>query len=158
VLKHQTLPGMSDHEMEEKGGKGGNKEDSDSKHELSFAYALGKFKSAALSSLTNRYMLANIVYLGYTIGILIIGTAPHCTLSVVVNSLLPPDFGTEDYETKEINRLFQGTLPRVHEVRLVATNAVSPLSGRLQLCALGVCIPVLVGVARNPLAAHHYDT
>lgn len=146
--------------MEEKGGKGGNKEDSDSTPELSVAYALGKFKSAALSSLTNRYMLANIVYLGYTIGILIIGTAPHCTLSVAVHSLLPPDFGTEDYETKEINRLFQGTLPRVHEVRLVATNAVcvSPLSGRFQLCALGVCLPVRVGLARNPLAAHHYDT
>jgi len=39
---------------------------------LTFKYAFYKFKSAFLRSLTNRYMFANIVYLVYAIGILII--------------------------------------------------------------------------------------
>jgi hypothetical protein len=58
-------------EMQEKGGGGGGS--GGSKPELRPGYVLGKFKDAALSSLTNRYMLANTVYLAYTIGILVIG-------------------------------------------------------------------------------------
>eukprot|EP01102_Stenamoeba_stenopodia_P011865 TRINITY_DN3674_c0_g1_i1.p1 TRINITY_DN3674_c0_g1~~TRINITY_DN3674_c0_g1_i1.p1 ORF type:complete len:167 (-),score=22.95 TRINITY_DN3674_c0_g1_i1:417-917(-) len=51
---------------------------------------LKQFKTAALSSIRNRYLLANIVYVAYAIGILEI------------------DYGTTNVSTRRINNMYLG--------------------------------------------------